>query len=86
MIKFRRIVSFVEEMEMSKRRWSELGGGEKGAVVAAGAVQIALLAAALVDIHRRPEDGVRGRKVFWVVASFVNFVGPVSYFLFGRRR
>jgi hypothetical protein len=29
---------------------------------------------------------VRGSKLYWAAATFVNFVGPLAYFLFGRRR
>jgi hypothetical protein len=49
-------------------------------------VQLGLLATALVDIYRRPAGEIRGRKRLWVAAAFVNFVGPISYFLFGRKR
>lgn len=51
-----------------------------------GAVQFALLAAALVDIYRRPGEEIQGNKVLWILVSFVNFIGPISYFLFGRKR
>jgi len=54
--------------------------------VFSGVVQLGLLVAALVDIHRRPATQIRGRKRLWVAVAFVNFVGPISYFLFGRRR
>jgi hypothetical protein len=49
------------------------------------AIQVGLLAA-LVDIYRHPREEIRGSKPWWTAASFVNFVGPVSYFLFGRKR
>jgi len=49
-------------------------------------VQFGLLAAALVDIYRRPAEEIRGRKPLWVAVAFVNYIGPISYFLFGRRR
>ena len=71
---------------MPKKKWSDLSGAQKGAVVLAGMVQLGLLAAALLDIYRRPAEEVRGDKRLWAVAAFVNFVGPISYFLFGRRR
>jgi hypothetical protein len=54
--------------------------------VLSSAVQAALLAAALVDVYRRPQEEIRGSKLAWILVSFVNFVGPVSYFLFGRKR
>ena len=52
----------------------------------AGAVQLALHAAALVDLRRRPADRVNGPKGAWVALSFVNFVGPLAYFALGRKR
>jgi len=55
-------------------------------MVLGGVVQIGLLAAALTDIYRRPQEEIRGNKWLWMAAAFVNFVGPISYFLFGRKR
>jgi hypothetical protein len=69
-----------------KQRWSDLSTEQQSAVVGAGAVQIGLTVAALVDLRRRPREQVNGSKAIWVAASFVNFVGPIAYFLFGRRR
>jgi hypothetical protein len=69
----------------SKKRWSDLSAGQRAAVVAAGVVQVGLLGAALTDLRRRPSAQVNGRKAMWVAVSFVNFVGPLAYFAFGRR-
>ena len=71
---------------MPNKRWSDLSLGQKGAIALSGAVQLGLLVAALVDIYRRPAGEIRGRKGVWVATAFVNYVGPISYFLFGRRR
>lgn len=71
---------------MAKKRWSDLSARQRASVVMTGAAQVGLLAAALTDIYRRPAEEVRGNKWLWVAASFVNFVGPISYFLLGRRR
>ncbi len=71
---------------MPKKRWSDLSGAQKGAGVLAAAVQLALLAAALVDIYRRPAAEIRGNKRLWTAAAFVNYAGPIAYFLLGRRR
>jgi len=49
-------------------------------------VQVALLAAALVDLRRRPADQINGSKAVWSAVAFVNFLGPLAYFAFGRRR
>lgn len=70
----------------SKKKWSELGSRERTAVVAAGVVQVGLTLAALRDLRGRPAAQVNGSKAAWVAASFVNFVGPLAYFAFGRRR
>jgi hypothetical protein len=71
---------------MPKKRWDELSSVQKGTIVLTGAVQLGLLVAALVDIYRRPVGEIRGGKRLWVAAAFINYVGPISYFLFGRKR
>jgi hypothetical protein len=69
-----------------RQRWSDLTPGQQRSIVVAGAVQLLLAAAALLDLRRRPAEQVRGSKKLWTAAAFVNFVGPLAYFLFGRRR
>jgi len=49
-------------------------------------VVLVILNAALAAIYRRSAEEIRGDKRLWAVVAFVNFVGPGSYFLFGRRR
>ena len=71
---------------MAKKEWKDLSAGQKRGIVLSGTVQFVLMAAALVDIYRRPKEEIRGNKILWTLASFVNFVGPISYFLFGRKR
>jgi hypothetical protein len=68
------------------QRWRDLSGRQQAAITAAGAVQLALLAAALADLRRRPASEVKGDKRLWAAASFVNFIGPLAYFAVGRRR
>jgi hypothetical protein len=70
----------------SKKRWAELSTPQRAGVVAAGAVQLGLLSAALRDLARRSSAEVNGSKRVWAAVSFVNFVGPLAYFAFGRRR
>jgi phospholipase D-like protein len=69
-----------------KRSLRDLSGPQRAVIGAAGVVQVGLLAAALVDLRRRPAKKVRGDKRLWVAASFVNYVGPLAYFAYGRRR
>ena len=71
---------------MANKKWSELSTGQRRGIVVSGIVQFALLIAALTDIWRRPKEEIRGDRRLWTAASFVNFVGPISYFVFGRRR
>lgn len=71
---------------MDKRKhWSELSTRQRSSIMVAGVLQVLLAAAALLDLRRRPSDQVRGSKKLWAAAAFVNFVGPLAYFTFGRR-
>jgi Phospholipase_D-nuclease N-terminal len=70
----------------SRKRWADLSTPQRAGVVAAGAVQLALLGAALADLARRADAEVNGSKRVWAAVSLVNFVGPLAYFAFGRRR
>ncbi|MEW6094296.1 MAG: PLDc N-terminal domain-containing protein [Chloroflexota bacterium] len=47
-------------------------------------LQLALMIAALVDLARR--EHTRGPKWVWVlVIVLVNFIGPIVYFVIGRK-
>ena len=70
----------------AKKKWSELSQGQRRLIVAAAVVEVVLLAAALIDIKRRPADQIKGSKRMWTSLAFVNIVGPLAYFIFGRRR
>ena len=71
---------------MRRNRWSELSGRQRTALVVDGVVQVSLSVATLVDLRRRPSTQIRGSRRLWTAAAFVNFVGPLAYFTFGRRR
>jgi len=73
-------------MSQQKKKWSEFSPAQKAGTFVAGFVQVALLIAALVDIRRRPAEQIRGRKGLWAAIAFVNWIGPISYFLFGRKQ
>lgn len=68
------------------RRWQDLSPRQRRGIVVTGVVQIALLLAALRDLRRRPAEQIRGSKRLWSAAVFVNWLGPLAYFLYGRRR
>jgi hypothetical protein len=67
-------------------RWADLSEGQRRLLVAAAAAETSLKIAALVDIHRRSADQIRGPKALWRAAMVVNLLGPLSYFTIGRRR
>ncbi len=51
-----------------------------------GLLKMLLLIAALRDIRRRSEEEINGSKRMWTAIAFVNYVGPIAYFIFGRKR
>lgn len=69
----------------NKKKWSDLNPIQKLFSLIAGLIQTGLLIAALWDIHTRPSDEFRGNKWIWTAVSFINFIGPISYFIFGRK-
>lgn len=71
---------------MATRRWADMQLAQRRMLVVSVAVQFALLAAALIDIRRRPREQIRGPKPVWAGLAFVNFIGPAAYFVFGRKR
>ena len=70
---------------MATKKWADLSARQRRLIVAGGVVQVALQTVALVDLVKRPAGEVNGPKAAWVAASFVNFAGPIAYFMFGRR-
>jgi hypothetical protein len=69
-----------------RRRWQDLNRAQQAAILGLGAAQFTLLAAALLDLRRRPAGDVRGPKFVWALASLVNVIGPLAYFKVGRRK
>jgi hypothetical protein len=73
-------------MTKQRRTWHELTPQQRGGIAVTGAIQVALLIAALLDLRRRPAARINGPKAVWIAAVFVNFIGPISYFIWGRKR
>ncbi len=71
---------------MTTRRWAELTVAQRVTTLVLGAVQLALFGAAQIDIRRRPAGEIRGSKWLWTGLAFINFAGPIAYFIFGRKR
>lgn len=70
----------------TKKRWSDLTPLQQVGGIISATIQLALAATAWTDLARRPADEVNGPKPMWAVIILVNFIGPVSYFIFGTRR
>lgn len=68
-----------------KKSWKELSPMARFGTIAAAAIQLTLLIAAQRDISRRPADQIRGNKAMWRAVTLINFIGPGSYFVFGRK-
>ena len=71
---------------MEKRNWREFSLTEKIVIILTGTLQFTLFALALVDLLRRPAIAVRGSKWMWLPLVFINFFGPICYFIIGRKR
>ena len=69
-----------------KKSWRDLSARQRRLIVAGGAIEIGLAAAAWWDLAHRPASQVRGPKWCWGLVIAVNGVGPAAYFTVGRRR
>jgi hypothetical protein len=71
---------------MSRRNWKEMSPVQKVANVLVGAVELVLVTLALWDISHRPDNEINGKKRTWVMASLIQPIGPIIYFMFGRKK
>ena len=71
---------------MQRKQWSDLTDTQKRGFVLLGTLQLGLLITALIDIRRRPAAHINGSKRLWTAVVFINGIGPIAYFLFGRKR
>lgn len=67
-------------------KFSNLSPGRKIAVVVGGSVQVALAAAAWADLAKRPAAQINGPRALWAAVIAVNWIGPIAYFVRGRRQ
>ncbi len=68
-----------------KKRFSQLPPRSRALIIVGAIVQFALQGAALRDLKRRPAELVKGPKPLWVALSFLNYFGPIAYFVVGRK-
>ena len=73
-------------MGRRKKKWSELSGGQRFGVVLGAMVQMTLQGLALRDLAKRPADQVNGPKGAWALGTLIHGLGPIAYFLLGRKR
>jgi hypothetical protein len=73
-----------KKQKKQKKQWKDMSPIQRAGILFGISLQISLLVSALIDIRRRPAAQIRGSKGLWTAISFINFVGPISYFLFGR--
>jgi Phospholipase_D-nuclease N-terminal len=57
-----------------------------GGAIELGLIELGFRVAALRDIYLRADEEIRGKKWVWVGAQAINTLGPLSYFMFGRRK
>lgn len=68
-----------------KKKWSELSGAGKSAVVVALLTHVVLVGFAHRDLSSRPAEAIRGPKWLWRLATSANTGFIAAYFLVGRR-
>ncbi len=71
---------------MARKRWSDLSTRQRQGLSVLALLQITLLALAQWDLSRRSQDEINGSKMLWRALVFINFAGPIAYFIFGRKR
>jgi hypothetical protein len=75
-----------ETSSVTRRTWTDLTPRQQTAILVLGSIQLALAATAWTDLARRPAKQVNGRKGIWAAVIAINWIGPLSYFRWGRRR
>jgi len=68
-----------------KKRWSDFSSQQQTAIILGAIAELIITTFALRDLIRRPATQVRGGKVLWALAFFVQPFGPILYFMGGRR-
>jgi hypothetical protein len=91
MVRYKMDTTEVEEPSKAKkvwqrRSWKEMSPAQRGANIVLGIVELMLTGWALWDIKHRPDDQINGKKRTWVMTSLIQPIGPVIYFIFGRKR
>ena len=51
-----------------------------------GIINLALMIWAIRDIRHRSDEEIKGNRKLWMLAAFAPPIGPIAYFVFGRKR
>ncbi len=51
-----------------------------------GIINLALMIWTIWDIRHRSDDEINGKRKLWMMAAFAPPIGPIAYFIFGRKR
>jgi hypothetical protein len=68
------------------KSWNEISVVNRWRIAVLGLAQLALQFVALRDLVKRPAADIHGSKSAWAAASFLNFLGPLAYLVFGRAK
>jgi Phospholipase_D-nuclease N-terminal len=49
-------------------------------------INLVLIILTIRDIRRRRDDEINGKRKWWMLAAFAPPIGPIAYFIFGRKR
>lgn len=69
-----------------KKTWKEMSPAARTGFVVVGIAQMGMMLAAQRDISKRPAEQINGPKAAWRMAALINFIGPMGYFVLGRKR
>jgi len=73
-------------MARSSKRWRDLSGPQRAAILTLVSIELSLTATAATDLWRRPVAQVKGRKALWWPALLVQPFGPIAYLMLGRTK
>lgn len=74
-----------KQLAKKKMRWEDMSTGQKVGVLVTGAVQLVLAVTAWRDLASRTAEQINGPKGLWAAIIAINWIGPIAYFIKGRR-
>ena len=86
------MVETVPNTQVTKKplRWPDFSSAKKARItvqgIAQGIINLLLIIWAVRDLRHRSDADINGNRKIWMLAAFAPPVGPLAYFLFGRKR